>query len=257
MVTSLSSPQPPIPDGPVTGDAPRSVRRPLLTQSWLNVTFLHWPADPADVARVLPPGIRPDTVDGVTYVGLVAFRLHRSGWLGLPPVPYLGSFPETNVRLYTVDAHGRRGVVFCSLDASRLLPVAVGRIGFGLPYMWSRMTVGTRGDTLTYTSTRRWPGPRGARSRISVRVGAPVAEPTELEHFLTARWGLHSTLLGRPVFVPNTHPRWPLHRAELIACDEDLVAAAGLPAPAGEPVSVLYSPGVPARFARPAGAPRR
>jgi hypothetical protein len=62
----------------------------------------------------------PDVLCGVTYVGLVAFRMHRVGWLWSPGVPYLGSFPETNVRLYSVDAHGRRGVVFRSMDAGRL-----------------------------------------------------------------------------------------------------------------------------------------
>ncbi|CAM5653627.1 hypothetical protein SALBM311S_02453 [Streptomyces alboniger] len=255
MVTPFAPPPPPLPGEPVSADAPAGIRRPLLTQSWLDVTFLHWAADPAEVAGVLPPDVSPDTMDGVTYVGLVAFRVHRSGWFGLPPVPSLGSFPETNVRLYTVDAHGRRGVVFCSLDASRLVPVAVGRIGFGMPYMWSRMSLRARGDTVTYTSARRWPGPRGARSNITVRVGEPIGEPTGLEHFLTARWGLHSTVFGRRLYLPNAHPRWPLHRARLVTCEEDLVSAAGLPRPTGEPVSVLYSPGVPARFARPVAAP--
>jgi uncharacterized protein YqjF (DUF2071 family) len=229
------------------------VARPLLTQSWLDLAFLHWAADPDDVAPLLPPGARPDTLDGVTYVGLVAFRMHRVGWFRLPGVPYLGSFPETNVRLYSVDAHGRRGVVFRSLDASRLVPVAIGRLGFRMPYVWSRMTIETDGDTVTYTSARRLPGPRGARSRIAVRVGERIDEPTELEHFLTARWGMHSAFFGRPAYLPNVHPRWPLHRAGLIGCEEDLVAAAGLPRPVGDPVSVLYSPGVPVRFGRPSG----
>lgn len=153
-----------------------------------------------------------------------------------------------------------RGVVFLSLHASRLLPVAVGRIGFRMPYLWSRMDIDTRGgegggvdDLVTYTSSRRWPGPRGARSRIVVRVGERIDEPTGLEHFLTARWGMHGAFFGRSgVFLPNAHPRWPLHRAELVRCEKDLVIAAGLPAPAGPPVSVLYSPGGPARFGRPA-----
>ncbi|MEV4865929.1 YqjF family protein [Streptomyces ossamyceticus] len=278
------APAAPVPPAPITADAPGAIPRPLLTQSWLDLTFLHWAADPADVAGLLPPGTVPDTLDGVTYVGLVAFRMHKVGWLRLPGVPYLGSFPETNVRLYSVDAHGRRGVVFRSLDASRLLPVVVGRIGFRMPYLWSRMTIdttaygvrgavgdGPRPDTgpgvpdtppggvrVTYTSRRRWPGPRGAYSRITMRVGERVDEPTGLEHFLTARWGMHGAFFGRPMFLPNAHPRWPLHRAELVECEEDLVAAAGLPAPVGPPVSVLYSPGVPARFgrpARPAGIP--
>ncbi|WP_406317990.1 DUF2071 domain-containing protein [Streptosporangium sp. NBC_01639] len=237
---------------PVTPDPTRRTPHPLLTQSWLDMAFLHWAADPADVAPLLPAGTVPDTLDGSTYVGLVAFRMHRIGWFRLPGIPYLGTFPETNVRLYTVDAHGRRGVAFRSLDAARLIPVMVARAAFRLPYLWSRMAVRHDGDVITYTGTRRWPGPRGAHSRIVIRAGGRIEDPTELEHFLTARWGMHNTFFGRPMYLPNTHPRWPLHRADLIECDEDLVAAAGLPAPAGQPVSVLYSPGVPVRFGRPA-----
>ncbi|WP_376770688.1 YqjF family protein [Streptomyces physcomitrii] len=232
------------PPGPATG--------PLLTQSWLDLAFLHWAYPPEDVAPLLPEGTVPDTLDGLTYVGLVAFRMHRVGWFRLPGIPYLGTFPETNVRLYSVDERGRRGVVFRSLDASRLIPVAVARSAFRLPYLWSKMSVRQEGDLLTYTSRRRWPGPRGAGSRIVVRRGPRLAEPTALEHFLTARWGMHNTFLGRSLYLPNTHPRWPLHRAELLSCEEDLVAAAGLPSPVGPPVSVLYSPGVPVRFGRPA-----
>jgi uncharacterized protein YqjF (DUF2071 family) len=84
-----------------------------------------------------------------------------------------------------------------------------------------------------------------------VRVGAPIAEPTPLEHFVTARWGLHTRAYGRTLHLPNWHPRWPLHRAELLHLDDDLVAAAGLPAPVGPPASVLFSPGVPVRFGPP------
>ncbi|MFI5756947.1 YqjF family protein [Streptomyces sp. NPDC051569] len=248
---------PPPPAGdpePVTADPPRAEPKPLLTQSWLDLAFLHWAVDPARVAPLLTPGTVPDTLDGVSYVGLIAFRMHRIGWFRLPGIPYLGTFPETNVRLYSVDGQGRRGVVFRSLDAARLLPVTVGRAAFRLPYVWSRMTVDRDGDTLTYTSRRRWPGPRGAYSRIGLRIGEQVGEPSALEHFLTARWGMHTAVLGRPLYLPNTHPRWPLHRAELTECTEDLLAAAGLAAPDGDPVSVLYSPGVPVRFGRPARA---
>jgi uncharacterized protein len=240
--------------GPVTPDPPSRHARPLLTQSWLDLAFLHWTVDPAEVAPMLPPGTVPDLLDGVTHVGLVAFRMHRIGWLRLPGIPYLGTFPETNVRLYSVDRRGQRGVVFRSLDASRLLPVIVGRAGFRLPYVWSRMSVERQADTLTYTSRRRWPGPRGAHSRIRIRIGERIDEPGALEHFVTARWGMHTSIFGRPVYLPNSHPRWPLHRAELLECTEDLVASAGLPAPSGPPVSVLYSPGVPVRFGGPARA---
>ncbi|MGQ0573304.1 MAG: DUF2071 domain-containing protein [Pseudonocardia sp.] len=60
---------------------------------------------------------------------LVGSRLARG-----PSVPWLGTFLETNVRLYSVDATGRRGIVFLSLDADRAAVVAGARAVFGLPY---------------------------------------------------------------------------------------------------------------------------
>jgi len=210
------------------------------------------------VAPLLPAGTRPDEFGGLSYVGLVAFRMYRIGWLGLAGLPYLGSFPETNVRLYSVGPDGHRGVVFRSLEASRLVPVLVARWGFRLPYVWARMAVRRAGATVTYTSQRRWPGPRPSRSRLSIRIGEPVGEPSDLELFMTARWGVHVTWHARKLlYLPNEHPRWPLHRAELLDLDENLIRAAGLPAPAGEPVSVLYSPGVPVRFGPPVRSGKR
>ncbi|MGK5741085.1 YqjF family protein [Micromonospora sp. URMC 103] len=235
----------------VTAEATRPLRHPVLVQRWHDLAFLHWAVDPADVAPLLPPGTRPDVLGGRTYVGLVAFRMVRLGLLAGPGLPYLGSFGETNVRVYSVDTAGRRAVVFLSLDAARLLPVLAARVSLRLPYLWSRMRVRRDGDLLTYTCRRRWPGPAGTRSTLRVRVGPAIAEPSPLEHFLTARWGLHTRAYGRTLHMPNVHPRWPLHRAELVHLDDELVGAAGLTPPESAPVSVLWSPGVAVRFGAP------
>ncbi|MDG4818892.1 DUF2071 domain-containing protein [Micromonospora sp. WMMD956] len=241
---------------PVDAAPARAFPRASLRQRWTDLTFVHWAVAPELVAPLLPAGTRPDTLDGAAHVGLVGFRMVGLGLGRGPGVPYFGTFWETNVRLYSVDDAGRRAVVFRSLDASRLVPVLVARASLRLPYLWSRMRLDRDGDTLTYRCRRRWPGPAGAASRLVVRVGDPIADPTPLEHFLTARWGLHTRAYGRTLHLPNWHPRWPLHRAELLSLDDELVAAAGLPAPAGEPVSVLYSPGVPVVFGLPAVARR-
>ncbi|WP_328852415.1 DUF2071 domain-containing protein [Micromonospora globbae] len=235
----------------VTAEAVRPVRRPVLVQRWQYLAFLHWAVDPEVVAPLLPPGTRPDVLDGRTYVGLVAFRMVRLGPLAGPGLPYLGTFCETNVRVYSVDTAGRRAVVFRSLDAARLLPVLAARASLRLPYLWSRMRLRRDGDLCTYTCRRRWPGPRGTRSALTVRVGQAITEPSPLDHFLTARWGLHTRAFGRTLHLPNVHPRWPLHRAELVHLDDHLVGAAGLDVSASAPVSVLWSPGVPVRFGAP------
>lgn len=236
---------------PVTAEPIRTVSRPLLTMQWRDLAFLHWPVDPGAAERLMPPGTRPDLFHGVSYAGLIAFRMHDVRVPGMPAVPYLGSFPETNVRLYSVGPDGRRGVVFCSLDAARLMPALLGRAAVRLPYQWSGMRIRRRGDMISYASRRRWPR-AGARLQLALRVGEPLDRPSDLEHFLTARWGLHTVWHGgRLRYLPNEHARWPLHAATLVRLEEDLLAAAGLPPPAEGPVSVLYSPGVAVRMGAP------
>jgi uncharacterized protein len=236
---------------PVTPSPIRPVERAIFSQSWCQLTFLHWAVPAERVVSYMPPGVRPDSIGGVSYVGLVPFLMRDIGVYGSPRLPYLGSFHETNVRLYSVDEKGRRGVVFVSLDASRLIPVLTARWGPGLPYLWSRMTYHRQGDRIRYTCRRRWPGPRGVSSTICVRVGEPITAGP-LESFLTARWGLHEAFRRKSYYWPNAHQPWPLHAARLDPSGEfedELLDAAGFGDLARRaPDSVLFSPGVDAIF---------
>jgi uncharacterized protein YqjF (DUF2071 family) len=228
-------------------------------QHWTDLTFVHWPVDPASVAHLYPPGTRPDVfADGMTYVGLVPFAMSDVA-LGISrPMPYFGRFLETNVRLYSTDDAGRHGVLFRSLETTRLAVVPLTRICLGVPYTWAKMRLARDGTLIAYQSVRRWPR-HGLRSRLTVKVG-PVVEPTPLEIWLTARWGAHTRKAGRTWWVPNEHEPFPFHSADVIEIDDDLVAASGV-RPLGEPLRALFSPGVRARFGRPAalladGSPR-
>jgi uncharacterized protein len=240
-----------VPIEQVTPEPVRGAFRPWLSQRWRDVTFVHWRVPPAAVVPFLPAGTMPDTFGGSTYVGLIALRMVGVGAVRGPAVPYLGTFCETNVRIYAVDRRGRRSVVFLSMDAERLVPVLAARAALRLPYLWSAMRLARDGNVVRYSSRRRRrPGLPTAVSRMTVRVGAPIADPTPEEHFLTARWALHTRAWGRTLYLPTGHPRWPLHRADLLELDETLLPAAGI-APPGPPDSILYSPGVPAIFGPP------
>lgn len=236
----------PLADYPLT---PPPLPRPVVfDQRWDNLTFVHWPVEPAAVAHLFTPGTRPDVfADGLTYVALVPFQMRGAG-LGRRAVPYFGTFLETNIRLYSVDDAGRHGVLFRSLETARLAVVTAARGGLGIPYTWARMVSSRSGDVVTYESWRRWPR-RGLHSLLRVRVGAAV-EPTPLELWLTARWGAHSRWLGRTLWTPNRHEPWPLCSAEVLELDDDLLGASGV-AVAGEPLRALWSPGVRTQFGRP------
>jgi uncharacterized protein YqjF (DUF2071 family) len=243
---------------PVSTAAPALRGRVMMNQDWRDLTFLHWAVEPDRVAHLMPPGVRPDTFDGRTYVGLIPFRMVDAGLGRGPGVPWAGSFLETNVRLYSVDDTGRRGIVFLSLDTDRSIVVAGARAGFGLPYRWARMRYAARGDVRTYSASLRGPGVH-ARSRIAVRVGGP-RPATPLDEFLSARWGLHVRWWGRSLYVANQHEPWPVHDAEVLALEDGLMASVGLPGLADRPPDhVGFSPGVRTEFGVPVDArrPRR
>lgn len=226
------------------------VRWAIMRQEWNDLAFVHWPVPLESVQDRLPRGLYADRFEGHAWVGLVAFHMQRIGAAGIS-VPYLGTFPETNVRTYVRDAAGRPGVWFDSLDITRMLPVAVARITYGLPYMWSSMQIRRAADRRSYHCRRRWGGP-SASSHLDITIGPEIA-PTEvspLERFLTCRWGLYSRSVGRVLYAPVEHPEWPLHRATLDHLDDTLTTVAGYPPPEAPPL-VHWTRGVEVRIGRP------
>lgn len=227
------------------GSSPGPVARAVMTQRWDHVTFVHWRYEPHLVQPLLPEGLEVETFDGSAWVGLVPFHMRDIGPTR-PSValPWFGTFPETNIRTYVVGPGGRRGVYFSSLDVTRSTAVAVARAWYRLPYCWAKMSIDAGSDEISYRSLRRWPRD-SARSRAVVAIGPaiPAAEVSDLEHFLTARWGLWTLLRSSLAYGRVDHEPWPLHRAEIVELDETLTTAAGLPPPASAPV-VHYSPGV-------------
>jgi uncharacterized protein YqjF (DUF2071 family) len=137
---------------------------------WTAVTFLYWPYPPQVVQRLLPPGLEIDRADGSAWVGLVPFRMEDVRLPGLPRLPWASGFPETNVRTYVRDRHGRVGIWFLSLDAARLGAVVTARVAYGLPYFWAAMSVRRDGDRVYYHSRRR--SATAAQCRALVEVGA-------------------------------------------------------------------------------------
>lgn len=235
----------------ITAAPSRPVRYPVMLQGWHDLASVHWPYDPVVVQPLLPAGYEIDTHDGAAWVGLIPYRMHRVRLPHLPPLGPLSTFPETNIRTYIVGPDGRRGVWFASLDVTRLLPALVARATYRLPYCWSGMSIRRSGSEIEYSSRRRWPGP-GPSSHLRLRIGAPIppAEVSELDHFLTARWALGSTIGPQLLWAEIDHEPWPLHRAEVISISETLSAAAGLPPPSGD-AHALWTPGVEVRIGRP------
>lgn len=218
-----------------------------MYQSWDSLTFLHWKYPASAVQPLIPAGLELELYDGAAWVGLVPFVLRGVRVEGLPRLPGFGAFPETNVRTYVRGPDGVTGVWFFSLDAARLTAVIGARTGFGLPYFWAKMNVNVQPGVVAYASRRIWPGPPAAMSaEIEPGEQIPPERLTSFDHYLTARFRLISVRRGACVSSRVEHAPWPLRRARLLRLEQNLVEAAGLPAPAGPPV-IHYSEGVAVR----------
>ena len=222
-----------------------------MLQSWRTQTFLHWGYEPRVIRRLVPDHLELDLFEGRAWVSLTPFLLDRLRPPGLPPLPWLSTTPETNVRTYVRGPDGKPGIWFFSLDIARLPAALFGRGTYFVPYVWAALAIERDGPLVRYTGRRRWPG-SNARYRLVVEPGRVLAdgELTPLDHFLTARFTLYSRCgpLAAMAFVE--HPRWRLAAARVVELDETLLAAAGLPQPREEPL-VHFSSGVDTRIGRP------
>ncbi|MGE3289696.1 MAG: YqjF family protein [Pseudonocardia sp.] len=214
-------------------------------QRWRELAFLHWPADPAAVAPLLPPGLAVETFDGHAWLGIVALTMRDVRPRRVPALPGISHFLELNVRTYV--RHGDEpGVWFFSLDAATLVAVAVARAWWNLPYHPARMATRRAGDVIAYRSRRAWGGARfAARYRVGPEIGTAV--PGTFEHFVVERYRLFAHRGGRLYTGRVWHRPYPLHALEVLELDESVLGAVGLrtrpPAAAG-PAHALFSPGV-------------
>lgn len=217
----------------------------LIAQRWEKLLFAHWPVDPADVRRLLPPAVEPDVRDGSSWLAIVAFQMLGTQapagprWRGLPPTP------ELNVRTY-VRVGGVPGVWFLSLDTNSPLFVTIGRALYGLRYRLARMAVVAEGEAVHYLSSAGG----AALSSTFAPAGRPApALPGSLEEFLVERYRLFAERRGRLITAVVDHEPWQLQPA----CADirlNRMAPPGL-AFRGEPL-LHFCPGVDALISRAA-----
>ena len=214
----------PVPDGPW-----------IMTQSWHDLLFAHWPLDPAALRDKVPATLPVDLFDGRAWLGVVPFHMTNVTMRGLGWLPFASAFPELNVRTY-VTVGGKPGVYFFSLDATSRLAVFTARALFNLPYHRATMSVDVGARRVSYRSSRRT---GGAELAVTYGPTGAVQEPRPgtLEHFLTERYCLYTTNRSGHVRRLEIHHRpWPLQIADAQIAVNTMAAASGLALPETAPL---------------------
>ncbi len=180
-------------------------------QVWLDLLFVHFEADPAELRARLPRGLELDLFEGKAWIGVVPFRMQGVTKRGWPAPAFTSDFPEINVRTYVTDGR-KRGVWFLSLDAGSHLAVQMARWFFHLPYFHARMTAIDAAGVYRYASRRP-----GHEFVAEYRPGqTAVSRPGSFAHWATERYCLYTvTRAGVLLRAEIQHPPWPLQQAQL------------------------------------------
>ena len=210
----------PVPDGPW-----------MMTQSWHDLLFAHWPVEPGALRGHVPAELTLDLFDGRAWLGVIPFHMTHVAPRGVPWLPFASAFPELNVRTY-VTVGGKPGVYFFSLDAASALAVMTARALFHLPYHRARMSVDVGPRRVSYRSARTTGAAEFAASYGPI---GPATEsgPGTLEYFLTERYCLYTSRIRR---LEIHHRPWPLQPADAQIAVNTMAAACGIALPDTAPL---------------------
>ena len=210
----------------------------VMTQTWHDLLFAHWPVDSTVLREKIPVGCELDEFAGQAWVAVVPFQMTNVAPRGVPALPWISAFPELNVRTY-VRVGGVPGVYFFSLDAANPVAVGVARTAVHLPYYSAAMTIEHEGEWILYESRRTSSSAPSAEFSGRYRPTSDPHPPDRgtLEYFLTERYCLFTVdSSGRTSRLDIHHPPWPLQTAEATITLNTMAEAAGVRLPGTSPL---------------------
>jgi uncharacterized protein len=188
----------------------------VQAQTWDDLLFAHWRVPEQQLRTLVPAPLEVESFDGSGWLGITPFRVSGLRIRGLPPVPFLSSFLELNVRTY-VSYEGKPGIWFFSLDAGSPLAVEGARRTYFLPYYRARMSARRRGEWIDYSCSRLSSEARPYVFEGRYRPAGPATppHPGSLDYFLTERYCLYALDDAENLHRAEIHhPPWPLQPAE-------------------------------------------
>jgi uncharacterized protein YqjF (DUF2071 family) len=216
----------PIPSGPW-----------LMTQTWNDLLFAHWPVKKDALRALVPATFELDLFDNDAWLGIVPFHMANVAPRLVPALPWISAFPELNVRTY-VRVDGKPGVYFFSLDAGNPIAVGAARLLLNLPYFTATMTVDARPNGDVHYDSRRVSEPRPEFTATYRGLGDPrPPAPGTLDYFLTERYCLYGVDHTRHAYrLDIHHVPWPLEPAAGEIAANTMADAAGIRLPDTSPL---------------------
>ncbi|MEA0555593.1 DUF2071 domain-containing protein [Lysinibacillus irui] len=180
----------------------------MMTQTWQDVLFLHWPISPQELQKYIPNELQLDLFEENAWLSAVLFKVHRHRLRFLPPIPGMNNYLQLNVRTY-VKYNGRKGIYFFHLDVTNYLLSKVTAIG-SLPYRYSQLVGKQIDHHFSYTSHYK---ACDERLKVTFTLGDHTA--TNFDHWIVERYHSWSKYNNKLLRIDIHHSPWELQRARV------------------------------------------
>ncbi|KAB7707843.1 DUF2071 domain-containing protein [Bacillus aerolatus] len=185
----------------------------IMTQTWSNVLFMHWPVHPEALRCFLPASLTLDLYGGAAWLGIVTFKVDGMRARGLPLLPFLHSFLQLNVRTYVLH-EGVPGVYFFNLDINHLPSVFGAKVLYAVPFRKAKSDFHVNKSFhfhSTYSSDERL-----EELDVLYRPASQpyFGQPGTFGHWAAERYCLFTERMNKLYRGDIHHTKWALQKAE-------------------------------------------
>lgn len=206
----------------------------LATQKWNHLLFMHLPISKDTLIKYIPKALELDTYDDSAWITIIPFKVSNMRPRKLPPIPFLQSYLELNVRTY-IKHNGRQGIYFFSLDADKLLAVLGARLAT-LPYFYANIYMKKKEDAFYFDSKRK------GKSEVTFEGSyRPISEAyypkrSSLTYWLLERYFLWSYRNNSLFRGDIHHKQWKIYDVETTIVSENMLSFLPDDTIIGEPI---------------------
>lgn len=179
ILSHTSHRETPIPKGPW-----------VMTQKWNNTLFMHLPASKDLLLSHIPADLELDLYKDQARISILPFKITNMRFRKIPPIPFVHSFLELNVRTY-VKRNGIPGIYFFSLDADSL-PAVLGARVASLPYYYASMKMKKEQETFSVRTERKVEPKALFEGEYKPISASYYPAKSSLAHWLVERYSLWS-----------------------------------------------------------------
>ncbi|OCA87103.1 YqjF family protein [Pseudobacillus wudalianchiensis] len=187
----------------------------VMTQTWADLLFMHWPIHPEALKPFLPASLQIDVYERKAWLGIVPFTVSDMRFRGLPSLPFLRSFLQLNVRTYVI-YKGVPGVYFFNLDVNHLPSVLGARLFYSLPFRQTNMAAVM--DTSCHFQSSYSFGQNQEELDVAYKPSSLpyLADRGTFEYWAAERYCLFTERRKKLYRGDIHHTKWALQKAEAV-----------------------------------------